>query len=167
MHRPEARIEESERSYDLVLIPNDSLRNANRMLPQLPYDFFDNTFEITVLPAAIVVGGILFGGLHCLARTFHFQTRGEALVWRVCSVMTGPRHCQFCRWVPGYNGTHEMRCRSDRQERDSPLVWLSSLDFWLPYVLTRLFLVFEMFWSLFFLPPETFVDTWSGLLNWY
>jgi hypothetical protein len=79
MHRPEARFEKSERSYDLVPIQNDSLHNMSRMLPQLLYDFFDNMVEIPALAAATVVGGILFGGLHCLAWTFHFPTRGEAL----------------------------------------------------------------------------------------
>ena len=31
-----------------------------------------------------------------------------------------------------------------------------------PYVLARLFLMVEIFRSLLFLPPEAFIDTWSG-----
>jgi len=60
----------------------------NKILHQLLYDFFDNMVEIPILAAATVVGGILFSGLYCLAWAFHFPTRGEALAWRVCSVMT-------------------------------------------------------------------------------
>jgi hypothetical protein len=34
--------------------------------------------------------------------------------------------------------------------------------FLLPYILARLFLMVEIFRSLFFLPPDAFIDTWSG-----
>jgi hypothetical protein len=42
-------------------------------------------------------------------------------------------------------------------------LWGLSLIFLLiPYLLSRLFIMIEIFRSLFYLPPEAFLDTWSG-----
>jgi hypothetical protein len=44
--------------------------------------------ELTALFFGALLGGTIFGGLHCLAWNFHFPTHTEALGWRICSVAT-------------------------------------------------------------------------------
>jgi hypothetical protein len=44
--------------------------------------------ELTALFFGALLGGTIFGGLHCLAWNFHFPTHREALGWRICSVAT-------------------------------------------------------------------------------
>jgi len=159
--RPEYKF---EKLYDVVPIPNDGLHTTSDLV--INYRLFglsgDNE-EILILAAGAFLGGTFFGGLHCLAWNFHFPTHGEALTWRVCSVVTSvlPLLCVmpmflWMRWHP-WNGRPK---RSLEVRFALGLVLI--VGFLIPYVLARMFLICEMFRSLFFLPPEAFIDTWSG-----
>jgi hypothetical protein len=44
--------------------------------------------DVFVLVFGAILGGTLFGALHCLAWNFHFPTPQEALAWRICSGLT-------------------------------------------------------------------------------
>jgi hypothetical protein len=153
-----------ERIYDVVPIPNYGLQYIHH-LPvwwQIRKFLGFNT-EIAILAFGAFLGGTLFGGLHCFAWNFHFPTRGEALAWRVCSILTSVLPLLavvplaiWTRWHPWGD-----------PPKKSPAVrfalgLIAVFGFLIPYVLARLFLIIEMFRSLFFLPPEAFIDTWSG-----
>jgi hypothetical protein len=159
------RLEHSfEGLYDVVPIPNDGLPSTFDIpIFGSPGHLMGYNNEITVMAIGAFFGGTLFGGLHCLAWNFHFPTRGEARAWRVCSILTSVLPLLavvplaiWTRWHPWNN-----------PPKRSPAVRFALglttiFGFLIPYVLARLFLIIEMFRSLFFLPPEAFVDTWSG-----
>jgi hypothetical protein len=159
-YRPEY---ESEKLYDVVTIPNDGMNYLSRLFPGAQY--FGSNDEILAVAVGALLGGTLFGGLHCLAWNFHFPTRGEALTWRACSIITSSIPLlsavplgTWMQWHPwGY---------VPKKPQATRFAFASTLisGFLVPYVLARLFLVFEMFRSLLFLPPEAFVDTWSDSL---
>jgi len=68
-------------------IPNDSntvVKSTVKWIDELTA----GNQELTALFFGALLGGTIFGGLHCLAWNFHFPTHGEALGWRICSVAT-------------------------------------------------------------------------------
>lgn len=147
--------------YDLLSIPNDT-----------------NSKGMTIFYGASV-GGTVFGGLHCLAWNFHFPTPAEALIWRICSIVTTLLPLV---WVPVTLGLVMLLnsifaqakitegARDPFQEiLDGESKWIHAINLntvsdshLIIYALARLFLIVETFRSLFFPPPEAFIDTWSG-----
>jgi hypothetical protein len=150
-------------------------------LPKFMQDVVSFNMELLVLSVGVLIGGTIFGGLHCLAWNFHFPTPKEALAWRVCSVTVsglplittavsgfwmnfdakGPRSAAYLgpSQLPS-----EMDMEKDGQVRKTKrrvLGWIVVVLLSL-YILARLFLMVEIFRTLFFLPPEAFIDTWSG-----
>jgi len=79
-----------EKELDLEPIPNDGMPYISRLMliPQAVLSATGRNDEIISLAIGALLGGTLFGGLHCLAWNFHFPTSGEALAWRICSVIT-------------------------------------------------------------------------------
>jgi hypothetical protein len=101
-----------------------------------------------------VVGGTLFGGLHCLAWNINFPTSGEALAWRICSVMTSAQPLLsivslgfWIRLSPWEVETMPKVSPAMRFVVGLTLVVVILV----PYVLARLFL-----------PPDVFIHTWSA-----
>ncbi|KAE9369080.1 hypothetical protein N431DRAFT_469014 [Stipitochalara longipes BDJ] len=147
-----------KRIYDVEPIPNDGM-----LFIALSATSFGHNIELVVLAGGAFLGGTIFGAIHCLAWNFHFPTHAETLAWRVCSVMTSALPLLsalplgfWMRWHPW-----------SEQPKKSPAMRFALsltliLGFAVPYVLARLLLIVEMFRTLFFLPPEAFVDTWSG-----
>jgi hypothetical protein len=152
---------------DLVPLPNDS--------GYVLFDALDGWsgkilcavgFGKEALPLAfgVVAGSSLFGGLHCLAWRFQFSTSEEALAWKICSILTtclpilsiAPFIVWQRRILPA---THHSRPGGSTIKF---LAGLSLVIVLVTYILARLFLMVEIFRSLFFLPPEAFIDTWSG-----
>ena len=140
-------------------IPNHSL-----------HEITDNPYKVSggILPLTLgaVFGGSLFGGLHCLAWNFQFPTSGEVLGWRICSIATAciPIVCfllailwAVMNWVPDDGGD------TRRVRATWAFKWFNALFLLLPYILARLLLIVESVRSIFFLPPEAYVDTWTGL----
>jgi hypothetical protein len=110
-----------------------------------------------------MLSGTLFGGLHCLAWKFQYPTSGEQLAWRICSLFTT---CLPILSIPiiaiwmymnPYNGSRPANAGIGWVILD----WLCFIAL-LAYKLARLFLIIEIFRSLFYLPPEAFLETWSG-----
>ena len=157
-HRPE---HDFAKLYDLQPIPNDGMRFTSRVVDTKL--FIGDNDELLVLALGAFFGGTIFGAIHCLAWNFHFPTHGEALTWRVCSVMTSvlPMLSVFplFMWM-------RLHPWDEKPKQSQALRFAFGLTFvfcfMVPYILARIFLVVEMFRSLCFLPPEVFVDTWSG-----
>ncbi|KAF8856180.1 hypothetical protein BDZ45DRAFT_727652 [Acephala macrosclerotiorum] len=161
-----------DEELDLMPIPNDASHAVD--VRNLVGNFEDSIFARKLFewlrhhhPAVVsvimgsVLGGTLFGGLHCLAWDFSFPTHAEVVLWRICAVATTvlPMLSVYfnLQWLR-YNGWAEPE-RTMVQRLHGPALLLC---FILPYILARLFLLVEMFRSLFYLPPEAFVDTWPG-----
>jgi hypothetical protein len=155
---------------DPVPLPNDG---SNIPSEDLPKEFgkwktaFVNVIGwdyVAIVPLAFgaVVGGTLFGGLHCLAWNFHFPTTGERLAWRICSILTA---ClPALSTVPLGLWMYLSEWNSSKVSLPASRFLATSICtlFLTIYVLARLFLIVEIFRSLFFLPPEAFIETWSG-----
>lgn len=148
----------SETELDLAPIPNDSNHVLLDAMPRVPM-----RQEILFLAIGAVPGGTLFGGLHCLAWNFHFPTPAEALAWKICSVITSGLPLLFSVPLSTLMWSRLLRRDSKASSEMTSTVSLTFvIVFLVLYVLARLLLIVEMFRALFFLPPEAFIDTWSG-----
>jgi hypothetical protein len=73
----------------LTPIPNDAshpVGNPNE--GGLSGWMYENNGEALTVLVGSVLGGIVFGGIHCLAWNFPFPTPTEVLLWRICSIYT-------------------------------------------------------------------------------
>ena len=167
--RPECTI---DAELDLAPLPNDSgygVFTYSQLDADGWSDWQDRVLgghdEAIPLAFGAVVGGTLFGGLHCLVWDFHFPTPGEAIAWKICSLLTTGLPilsiAPFVAWqrVTSLYVGGEM---SASRRMVKFLVGLTLLIVLFTYVLARLFLMVEIFRTLFFLPPEAFIETWSG-----
>lgn len=153
-----------DNEFQFMPIPNDAGHNIGTiqllLLPWLGYND-----ELLIFGFGSIVGGVLFGAVHCVAWNFHFPTSGEALAWRVCSVLISCLPAlsvlSLSLWMklnPRHGGIRDGQ--SPTAKRIVALVLI--ILFLIPYILARLFLIFEVFRTLFFLPPDAFIETWSG-----
>ena len=109
------------------------------------------------------LGATLFGAIHLLAWDFAFPTRGEQIAWQVSSIVTaaGP-------WVSiAMIGLVSLPYAVPSLTTWVPDAWLSTL-WWTyltvmagAYTMARLFVTAEVFRTLYFLPPDGYVATWS------
>jgi hypothetical protein len=150
--------------YDVVPIPNDGLPCLLRFpISSFSSHSIGSNTEITVMTVGAFFGGTLFGGLHCLAWNFHFPTQGEALAWRVFSILTSVLPLLAVVPLVIWKRWHPWAVKPKKSPASRFALGLATIfGLLIPYVLARLFLIIEMFRSLFFLPPEAFIDTWSG-----
>ncbi|KAH6661548.1 hypothetical protein F5X68DRAFT_252919 [Plectosphaerella plurivora] len=96
---------------------------------------------------AVIVGSLIFGGVHLFAWNSAFPTDVEKWLWRVSSLvtMTSPGITLLLFLKPGYW---------------SGMVILCTAGFL--FVLARLFITVEVFRSLYYLPPENYINTWAA-----
>jgi len=104
------------------------------------------------MPMAIILGGIIFGGVHLAAWNFSYPTLAEQVMWRVSSIylMLGPLLSIIL-------ASFLVRVLSEFGMRKvlTPCLGVA-------YVAARLALLVGSLRSLWFLPPEAFVSTWAG-----
>ena len=168
-------------SLDYASLPNDSLNWPNlwACTDLLPYDtskrivdFIDqftmsNRQSVPVVLGSII-GGVLFGGIHCLAWDLAFPTRIEQLLWRISSVVLAAVplvSAPFDLYWVRLNGSFTEV--GWRKEGEGQWWWRVGTKGVLGgllgvYVLARLYLMVEILRSLFYLPEAAFQDTWSG-----
>ncbi|KUJ06827.1 uncharacterized protein LY89DRAFT_661410 [Mollisia scopiformis] len=138
-----------ERRNILDPIPNDARYDDVKSA------LFTAKSLFTRMDDGFVIAGLVFGSLHCAAWNFDFPTPVERLLWRICSVITAGT-------LPLYYGVllYDIHIKSLAIQR-LPLVTIEVV-LALGYVMARLFLIVEVFRSLFFLPPSAFITTWSS-----
>ena len=115
-----------------------------------------NTAGSEVEFLGLILGSVIFGGIHLAAWNFHYPTRIEQWLWRIASlwctcfllvvvlimlIMVGAADALH---FPDYIITVR-------------LVQLSLIL----YVVARLYLLVEIFRTLFFLPPSAYISTWA------
>lgn len=118
---------------------------------------FRSTMEVSewqVLSGAIAgaIGAAIFGGIHVLAWNFAFPTTIELICWRCASVYLT---IVSLASVPlAYLEDHSSKTVETGVDR--------LVNFFLClYIVARLFILVEIFRTLFFLPAGSFVSTWS------
>jgi len=117
-----------------------------------------------------LLGSTLYGAPHLLAWNFSFPTYWEGVAWKVCSV-----YCTGAFWVVVPMPLLASILDDVSKETDSD--WkrnvLTVLDKVLAlafatgfvfYLLSRAFLLVEIFRTLCFLPPDAYIATWTSNL---
>ncbi|OCK79021.1 hypothetical protein K432DRAFT_300724 [Lepidopterella palustris CBS 459.81] len=100
--------------------------------------------------SAAVLGGVLFGALYSIAWSFPFPSRVEMILWRVATVAVavGPVVYNIANVV----FTMAFQGNPKNKRHAAGLYTIAVI-----YLLGRIFLIVEMFRTLFFLPPRAFV----------
>lgn len=104
----------------------------------------------------LFLGGCLFSAIHIAAWSFSFPTPIEQTLWRVASIIS-------CT-VPLLSGTIMLMMVFNNNFIISILDITGVILMFISvavYILARLFLIVEIFRTLFFLPPSAYVTTWA------
>lgn len=118
----------------------------------------DDTYPIgpppkVLYPALLMLpGGVIFGAVHCFGWSFVFPTEQEQLIWRIASVFTtsAPVALIVLFWIDW---------NKDGLPYEISLVTIIVSGFF--YIIARLFIIVEVFRSLFYLSPDVFISTWA------
>ncbi|KAF1955042.1 hypothetical protein CC80DRAFT_416530 [Byssothecium circinans] len=107
-------------------------------------------------------GAILFGLLHYLASKFTFPTLVEDSLWTASCFVTflAPVVCFLATFANNPN-KWLASLKLDRSD-DGTFNWQLIVSFAVPFVFARLFLLVELFRTLYFLPPEVYTSTWGA-----
>lgn len=109
---------------------------------------------LTRMDDGFIIAGIVFGSIHCAAWNADFPTSAERVLWQVASVMTaGILPLYFACFLADVH----LRKLAFLRATLAVLEFVFAMS----YFLARLFLLVEVFRSLYFLPPSAFVATWS------
>lgn len=129
-----------------------------------------NNFEIEwklrlYLYCGLILGAVIFSGIHCLSWNSHFPTPVERILWRTSSI--------FLTSLPlvagmGYILIYKIVFRLRRVGKTRLQLYIANFSLYaliLPYALARLYLTVEMIRSLAYQPPEVWVATsWPNWL---
>jgi hypothetical protein len=150
-------------------VPNDWVCNLVAGNPAITIPFpntKEDPLDYAVLGTGAMISGIIFGAVHFAAWDFHFPTPIEQTLWRIASVVSAcvlvlhplihtSKVFLFQR-VPWFDRTKAARIT---------VVSISgacSFLIMVSYVVSRMFLIVEIFRTLFFLPSEAYISTWSS-----
>jgi hypothetical protein len=114
--------------------------------------FAHGEWSLSSESAGLVLGGMVFGAGHCIAWNFDFSTSVELTLWRVASVATAAV-------MPAMYTVQSVLAQKLFKKIPDTFSILTTYVAVVVYVVARLFLLAEMFRSLFHLPPEAFVGT--------
>ena len=155
---------------DLVRIPNDAFPDIWNVIPYSKesclYNLTGGNEEVLSSVFGTIIGGTIFGGLHCLAWNLHFPSHTEKIMWRVCSILITALPTSSIPFIilwARYNGIEVDQVPISPWKRHL-VASVLLLFFAIPYIVSRFFLIVGIFRSLFFLPSEAFIDTWSAIL---
>lgn len=135
-------------------IPNDFYNTESLLWPSAG---FDSVFVLTGEDMGFAFGGLIFGAFHCLVWNFVFPTLLERTLWQISSAAISAGVPLF--YIIWYIGP----VFSTGPESGWPWIVRTLLlcAFFLLYTVCRLFIMVEAVRSLFFLPPDAFISTWS------
>ena len=104
------------------------------------------------------LGGVIFGACHCIAWDFPFPTPIEQKLWRASILLTTaviPAH-YLLAWLLSWV--------SKGKPKVSRVLFKVVMVLWVLYALSRVFILAEALRSLFYLPSDAFVSTWSSVI---
>lgn len=113
-------------------------------------------FNVLLLILSFSAAGLIYGGLHALAWSAHFESPTERWLWRVsaCVVMGGLPVICFFGWVAN---------KDWKRSYEDTIAFLFLSLTTLIYILARGYLVVECFINLFNLPAGVYeVPSWSA-----
>jgi hypothetical protein len=114
--------------------------------------------QVPYFLSMVMVGAGIFRGIHVAAWNFKFPTDTEQLLWRIASVYSPVGLLVLL--LPLYQYSTGMVITPLPQYLMDMVIILTIFL----YVVSRLFLLVEIFWSLCFLPPDAYVTTFASTL---
>lgn len=130
-------------------LPNDARYDnvTSKVLPEGAY--------ITAMDDGFVLGGVIFGALHCAAWNSPFPNTTEQLLWKISGVVSAGV-------LPLYYVISI--CRRDLVSAKASRYAFRTAEMLcvVAYLLARLYLLVEMFRTVAFLPPKAFTATWAS-----
>ncbi|KAK0516317.1 hypothetical protein JMJ35_000920 [Cladonia borealis] len=104
----------------------------------------------------LLLGSAIFGGIHLAAWNFHYPTRTEQLLWRIASLWC-TCFCLVVTLIIIIKEKVEDALPFSLDTLENKVIELSLIL----YVVARLYLLVEIFRTLFFLPPSAYISTWA------
>jgi hypothetical protein len=128
-------------------MPHHSFQYAGRKLQ------YTNAFLI-----GVCLGNTLFSGLHMLAWNFEFPHTTERLFWRISTVLT-----MVIPWLSDFVNIFVYRSLRWLGMFRKDFMFVSYVLIFGPaYVLAHLFMMVEIFRTLYYIPPSAYRATWSA-----
>ncbi|KAE9365107.1 hypothetical protein N431DRAFT_549410 [Stipitochalara longipes BDJ] len=149
-------------------LPNDSLWKSSSDIPKTYPKFLFNIIDSTSLAAhmGLLLSTTLFGAIHVAAWNFSFPNQMERNLWRTASVLcTALPLIVYLFLCAGFFIVWSLIVRLSGSERDPKYFIYFGMGFIavtsLIYLLARLFILIEVFRTLFFLSPDVYLSTWA------
>jgi hypothetical protein len=136
-----------------LFAPREGIVNSvDVMGAPIPNDALQPSHAVIYLHFGVAIGGIIFGAIHIGAWNFHFPTPIEQTLWRAASVLS-------TALLPVMYSVLLVNEFFARIPQLPIKIW--DILFGGLYLAARLFLLVEIFRTLFYLPPEAYVTTWA------
>lgn len=111
-------------------------------------------------PFVVMPGAVVFGAIHAAAWNFAFPSRTELIFWRCASLYTAiVPLCIMMMAVFKYELTSQ---RKVKESTGNVVLGYAVIITAFLYIVARLFILVEMFRTLCFLPPDSYVSTWAS-----
>jgi len=142
-------------------IPRASIWNPRQIngchIPNDAWDGICRGFQ-RCLNTGITVGSVIFGGIHVAAWNLSFPTPIEQILWRTASIMsTALLPIMYILFLLDYVLLRYRSGWTFFKYRKSLNIIIGGL-----YVIARLFLLVEIFRTLFYLPEDAYITTWAS-----
>jgi hypothetical protein len=121
----------------------------------IPNDAIETGPAVVLLHVGVAIGGVIFGGIHLATWNSTFPTTLEQIPWRVASLLSTA--LLPVMYVVLFLDTYFLRLTIPR-----PFIKSWNIGFGSAYVVARAFLLVEIFRTLFYLAPDTYLTTWVG-----
>lgn len=109
----------------------------------------------------LLIGSLIFGAIHITAWNFDFPTSMERMIWRVTSIYCTSSGFLFIIMVVCSGILRNFRIISDGVPLNKNIDRFFRLICF-GYLVARLFMIVEIFRTLFFLPPSAYIATWAS-----
>ncbi|KAK4085540.1 uncharacterized protein Triagg1_530 [Trichoderma aggressivum f. europaeum] len=149
--------------------PGNAFGVQMETLPGAPIslDSQEESQNAGLIIGVVGVGAAMFGGIHVIAWNFAFPSTAELILWRYASVYTTVAPLCTLLFDFSYHRRLEDKIEDVFGEVVGDIIGkllhgvLAALPIFL-YVIARIFIVVEMFRTLCFLPPGSYISTWTS-----
>ncbi|KAK4070273.1 hypothetical protein Trihar35433_4740 [Trichoderma harzianum] len=110
------------------------------------------------------VGAAVFGAVHAVAWDFTFPSTAELILWRWASIYTAaePLCAMLLGFIFHFSGFLDKIGNSLGEVLRKTFIGVMFVLPTLLYVVARVFILVEMFRTLCFLPPRSYISTWTA-----
>ncbi|KAM6484150.1 hypothetical protein HDV62DRAFT_357542 [Trichoderma sp. SZMC 28011] len=144
----------------------ESAFGNNPTLPGRPISLNSRRLSDDEEMLAGAVGATVFGAIHVAAWNFAFPSRIELIFWRCASIFTTA--APLCYLVGGW--FYYVRVETELSKRSlyrlmgftRGILAFAAVTMMVLYIAARLFIIVEMFRTLCFLPPGSYISTWTS-----